>query len=73
MNSPETGIPYGQFVDRVGIAVLLVVAIGAMLIEAFFALWWAGIDHTLHTYALVETFDPETGGRSVVPRRAEID
>lgn len=73
MNSPETRSYLGQLVDRLGTAVLLVVAVGAMLVEAYFGLLWAGIDESLHKYHLVRTYDPDTGRYFLVPLRVHID
>ncbi len=73
MNSLETRSYFGQLVDRLGIAVLLVVAVGAMLIWAYYWLLWAGIEESLHKYFLVYTYDAETGQDSTVPLRVHID
>ena len=42
------GMPTGQLVERLGTAVLLVVAVGVMTIMGVFHLWVTGIDRSLH-------------------------
>ena len=61
-----------RLVDRLGTAVLLVVAVGAMLIWAL-VLSWLGIDRALHGDDLVRTYDPETGQHTAVPLRVYMD
>ena len=68
----ETGIPFGKLVDRLGTAVLLVVAVGPMLIWAF-VLLLVGIEKSLHGDYLVRTYDTETGQHTAVPLRVYID
>ena len=72
MSTTGTGLPLCQLVDRLGIAVLLVLAVGAMLIWAL-VLMWVGIDRALHGDYLVRTYDPETGQYTAVPLRVYID
>ncbi len=53
MTSPETARPFGwwgQFVERLGTAALLLSVAFPVLWAGFYSMLGAGVDHTLHTY-----------------------
>ena len=73
MNSPETDMPFGRFVDRLGTAALVFVAFVVVLVVAYLHVWIGGVDNMLHRYRYLVAFDPETGGYSYVRLRPHID
>ena len=50
----ETHVPLGRLIDRLGTAVLLVVAVGAMTGGALFQVFGGGVDRMLHSYRFVD-------------------
>ena len=73
MTTAGTGFPLGQLVDRLGTAVLFLVVALPLLYFGFYVMLGAGIEHTLHTYNLIHTYDPEIDGYSIVPLRPGIE
>ena len=62
-----------QLVYRLGSAALFLIVALPILWLGVYYMMSAGVDHTLHTYNLIPTYDPETGGYSVVPLRMGLE
>lgn len=73
MNSSETDMPFGRFVDRLGTAVLVFVAFAIVAVVAVLHVWVAGIDNMLDRYRSLRMFDTEAGRYLTVPLRVHID